>query len=146
MTNLSERTAHLTPQQKRVLLAELLRQRAKLATPSEIPIEYYSFEHSPEYLKLKQQQLEIAQLGISNPFFTPQEGVSNNTTIVGGRELINYATYNYIGMSGDPVVSQAAKEAIDLAALKRLNLSCRKESVKQDILMESGQVWTKQER
>lgn len=113
MTNLSERTAHLTPQQKRVLLAELLRQRAKLATPSEIPIEYYSFEHSPEYLKLKQQQLEIAQLGISNPFFTPQEGVSNNTTIVGGRELINYATYNYIGMSGDPVVSQAAKEAID---------------------------------
>jgi 8-amino-7-oxononanoate synthase len=29
------------------------------------------------------------------------------------RTLINYSTYNYLGMSGDPRVLQAAKEAID---------------------------------
>lgn len=113
MTNTSERIAHLTSTEKRSLLAELLRQKAKLATPSDIPLEYYRFEHYPEYRKLKQQQEEISALGINNPFFTPQEAINSNTTVVAGRELINYATYNYIGMSGDPVVSQAAKDAID---------------------------------
>ncbi len=32
---------------------------------------------------------------------------------MGGRELINFASYNYVGTSGDKAVSQAAKEAID---------------------------------
>ena len=33
--------------------------------------------------------------------------------MVGGRELINFSSFNYIGMSGDPTVAKAAKEAID---------------------------------
>ena len=33
--------------------------------------------------------------------------------MIDGRELINFSSYNYVGMSGDPAVSQAAKEAID---------------------------------
>ena len=52
-------------------------------------------------------------LGGKNPFFTPQDGLTNHLTVVNGQELINYATYNYLGMSGDPLVSQAAKDAID---------------------------------
>ena len=113
MTNISDRTANLSPQQKRDLLAELLRQRATSQTLPDIPPEYYRFELYPEYLKIKQQQQEIAALGINNPFFAPQEGIASNTTIIDGRELINYATYNYLGMSGDPIVSQATKDAID---------------------------------
>ena len=35
-------------------------------------------------------------------------------------ELINFSSYNYLGMSGDPVVVQAAKEAIDQLRHKRL--------------------------
>lgn len=113
MTNISNSTANLSPQQKRDLLGELLRQRATQESPSSIPPEYYRFDLYPEYRKLKQQQQEIAALGINNPFFTPQEGITGNTTIINGRELINYATYNYLGMSGDPIVSQATKDAID---------------------------------
>ncbi|NJL52091.1 MAG: aminotransferase class I/II-fold pyridoxal phosphate-dependent enzyme [Hydrococcus sp. SU_1_0] len=48
-----------------------------------------------------------------NPFFVPQEGIVNDRTTVDGRELINFATYNYIGMCGDPQVTQAAKDATD---------------------------------
>lgn len=113
MSNLSQRTAHLSAPEKRSLLAELLRQKATSQTTPEIPPEYYRFDLYPEYLKLKQQQQEIVALGGKNPFFTPQEGLTNHLTMVNGRELINYATYNYLGMSGDPVVSQAAKDAID---------------------------------
>ncbi|MGL5080593.1 MAG: aminotransferase class I/II-fold pyridoxal phosphate-dependent enzyme [Microcoleaceae cyanobacterium] len=109
----TEQIAHLSPQEKRLLLADLLRQRADSKTTPEIPPEHYRFDLYPEYRKLKQQQQEIAALKLGNPFFLPQEGISSNVTRVRGEELINFATYNYLGMSGDPVVSQAAKDAID---------------------------------
>lgn len=79
----------------------------------EIPLEYYQFAQYPEYQHLQQQLEEIQQLGVKNPFFIPQEGLNNDRTIINGQELINYATYNYLGMSGDPTVSAAAKAAIE---------------------------------
>ena len=80
----------------------------------EIPSENYNFADFPEYKKLQAQQQQVASLGNGNPFFVPQETVVNDKTTVDGRELINFATYNYIGMCGDPTVSQAAKDATDL--------------------------------
>ena len=41
------------------------------------------------------------------------EGITNDRTVIDGRELINFASYNYVGTSGDPLVSAAAKAAID---------------------------------
>lgn len=83
------------------------------AETEDIPVEYYNFDLIPEYLQLQKQLAEIQATGIGNPFFIPQERINNNTTVIGGRELVNYATYNYLGMCGDPMVSNAAKEAID---------------------------------
>ncbi len=80
---------------------------------SDIPLEYYQFAQFPEYKQLQQQLGEIEQRGLGNPFFVPQQGIAKETALIDDRELINYATYNYIGMSGDPVVSQAAQEAIE---------------------------------
>jgi 8-amino-7-oxononanoate synthase len=79
----------------------------------EIPPEHYRFDQYPEYLKLKQnlEMLESTELG--NPFFKVHERVTNDTTVIGGREMINFSSYNYVGMSGDPVVAAAAKAAID---------------------------------
>ena len=34
-----------------------------------------------------------------------------DTTTIGGRKLINFSSYNYVGMSGDPVVTDAAQRA-----------------------------------
>jgi 8-amino-7-oxononanoate synthase len=80
----------------------------------EIPSEHYKFEDFPEYKKLQAQQKQVASLGNGNPFFVPQDKVVNDRTTIDGRELINFATYNYIGMCGDLEVSQAAKDATDL--------------------------------
>ncbi len=82
--------------------------------PSEIPIENYKFAEFPEYKKLLAQQEQVKNLGNGNPFFVPQETIVNDRTTINGRELINFATYNYIGMCGDPQVAQAAKDAIEL--------------------------------
>jgi 8-amino-7-oxononanoate synthase len=79
----------------------------------DIPEQYYRFDRFPEYHKLQAQLDQIQQLGLRNPYFNVQEQVCNDTTVIGGRELINYSSYNYVGMSGDPVVSQAAKDAIE---------------------------------
>ena len=76
--------------------------------------ENYQFEEFPEYKKLKTQQQQVASLGNGNPFFIPQETVVNDRTTINGRELINFATYNYIGMCGDPKVTEAANEATKL--------------------------------
>jgi len=80
----------------------------------EIPLENYKFAEFPEYKKLLAQQEQVKSLGNGNPFFVPQETVVNDRTTINGRELINFATYNYIGMCGAPQVSQAAKDATDL--------------------------------
>lgn len=87
-------------------------QVVKTKTVNILP-EYYRFDLYPKYRQLQQQLAEIKALGINNPYFTVHEKVANNTTLVSGCELINYSTYNYLGMSGDLTVSKAAKEAIE---------------------------------
>ena len=79
----------------------------------DIPVENYQFDQFPEYKKLLAQRKQVEELGNGNPFFIAQEGIVNDRTTVDGRELINFATYNYIGMCGDPQVTQAAKDATD---------------------------------
>ncbi|MCE9528347.1 MAG: AMP-binding protein, partial [Planctomycetales bacterium] len=79
----------------------------------EIPPECYDFSQMPEYRKLKQTMRLLQATGMPNPYFSVHESVARDTTRIGGRELISFATYNYIAMSGDPVVSAAAKDAID---------------------------------
>ena len=80
---------------------------------SEIPSEYYDFAAMPEYQLLKQQMESLQSTGVPNPYFNVHESVTDDTAVIAGREMINFSSYNYLGMSGDPVVAQAAKEAID---------------------------------
>ena len=64
----------------------------------------------PQYLNLKKDLERVEQLG--NPFFEVYDGIARDTIRIGDRELINYSSYNYLGMSGDPIISQAAIDAI----------------------------------
>ncbi len=41
------------------------------------------------------------------------EVIVNNKTQIDGRELLSWSSYNYIGLSGDTRVSEAAKAAVD---------------------------------
>jgi len=51
-------------------------------------------------------------LGLENPFFRPHEGVAGATTRIGNREVINFGSYNYLGLNGDARVQAAAQAAI----------------------------------
>ncbi|WP_231510333.1 aminotransferase class I/II-fold pyridoxal phosphate-dependent enzyme [Fischerella sp. PCC 9605] len=80
---------------------------------AQIPPEYYQLECFPEYTQLQQRLTQIQTLEIPNPYFQVQESITRDCTQIQGRTLINYSTYNYLGLSGEPIVSAAAKEAID---------------------------------
>ena len=79
----------------------------------EIPAEFYRFDLLPGYRHLQQQSEELHRLGIMNPYFNIHEDISDNTILIGERQYINYSGYNYLGLSGDSRISQAAKAAID---------------------------------
>lgn len=71
----------------------------------------YQFAEMAEYKRLRQQATLLSFTGIPNPYFTRHEGITNDRTVIDGRELISWSSYNYLGMSGDPAVTAAACEA-----------------------------------
>lgn len=82
-------------------------------TAANIPEQYYRFHLHPGYQQIRIINDGASRLGIGNPFFKLHEGTAGATTRIDGREYINFASYNYLGLSGHPAVSEAAKNAID---------------------------------
>ena len=83
------------------------------ATDGEIPEQYYRFSLHPGFQQICMINDGAEQLGIANPFFKLHEGIAGASTRIGGREYINYASYNYLALSGCSEVAAAAKVAID---------------------------------
>lgn len=117
----------LTAQVKEKLIQQTLERRLRQAeqpdTPpvsrqeasldGNIPEQYYRFHLHPGYQQLRIISEGASRLGIASPFFRMHDGVACATTRIEGREYINYASYNYLGFSGDPYVTKAAKAAAD---------------------------------
>ncbi len=78
----------------------------------EVPAQDCEFAEFPEYRRIKQQESLLEAVGAENPYFSVHESVVNDTTTIAGREMISFASYNYLGMSGDPVVTKAAQDAV----------------------------------
>ena len=67
-----------------------------------------------EFITYAKRRLGMQDAGIKNPYFVAHDSVLSDTSIVSGREIINLASYNYLGMSGHPRTAEAAKKAIDM--------------------------------
>jgi 8-amino-7-oxononanoate synthase len=78
----------------------------------EIPDEWHKFDRLPEYQQLRLQMQTLQSAGFANPYFSAHEGLTRDTTVINGRKLLSFASYNYLGMSGDPEVTRAAQEAV----------------------------------
>lgn len=78
----------------------------------EVPETDYLFAQSPEYRRLKENFRIAEDTGLPIPFFNVHEGITNDRAQIGGKQYINFCSYNYLGMSGDPVIVQAVQEAV----------------------------------
>lgn len=113
---------------KRARLAELLRKRANGgepapkaalasvktaagAKPAAPAVRGLAFPK--EYPTMKAIFEDRSGGGIGDLLYLESEGINADSTVIAGQSLINFSSYNYIGMSGDPTVSAAAKAAID---------------------------------
>jgi 8-amino-7-oxononanoate synthase len=72
-----------------------------------------SISDFPEVKHLEQRLMEIESAGLKNPYFHVHDGTARNRSIIDGVEMINFSSYNYLGFSGHPEVTAAAKDAID---------------------------------
>ncbi|WP_234825392.1 aminotransferase class I/II-fold pyridoxal phosphate-dependent enzyme [Agrobacterium pusense] len=80
---------------------------------SEVSITPTRFDDLPEYRKLMTHKAISAMAGVENPFYRSHEQAAGATTVIDGRQLINFASYDYIGANTHSQVTEAAKAAID---------------------------------
>ena len=83
----------------------------KSASPLEISDDFVRFDRQPGYQQLSMMQQAGAAFGVPEPFFRVHEGCAGATTRIEGRELVNFASYNYLNYSRHPEVVKAAVDA-----------------------------------
>ncbi len=72
-----------------------------------------SSDQMREYEAVLDRIKSLEMAGSKNPYFSVVDAVDGNKIDSAGAELIDFARFNYLGMSGDPQVTEAAKQAID---------------------------------
>jgi len=77
------------------------------------PLAAPPLDQIPTYLKVKHLLSYFDVFGLDNPFHRTRDDLSVDCTTINGRRCMNFAGYNYLGLSGHPDVSAAAKAAID---------------------------------
>src|SRR5690606_36833933 len=78
-----------------------------------LPEEHFRFNQHPGYRQLRILNEGAARMGVHSPFFKVHDGIAGAQTTIEGRQYINFASYDYLGMSGAPEVINAAKAALD---------------------------------
>jgi len=83
------------------------------AQPDEEIVPITRFEDTPEYQAFQKRIQALMAEGDDNPYFVCHESPLRDKSLMAGKEVLNFGSYNYTGMSGRPEVMEAAKAAID---------------------------------
>lgn len=112
----------LDPDEQKLLLERLQpgklmggqdKNRSRRNAPA-VPERFGLFSELPEYKQLQVQRLIAERMQIMNPFFTCHDTLAKGRTRIRGKEFLNFATYDYVGLNGHPEVNAAAREAMKL--------------------------------
>ena len=111
-----------TSRAKQRLVEELLAARSRRASKSQAskpasqerrqPKSTYGLDSIPGFRQVALQKSAADMLNLENPFFQCHDGLAGATTSIGGRKVLNFASYNYLGLNGHPEVNAAAEAAV----------------------------------
>ena len=73
----------------------------------------FDFSTLEEVRQLKIHRAAADILKIESPFFRSHDVRAGARTVIGGKEYINFSSYDYCGLNGDPRVTGAARAAMD---------------------------------
>jgi 8-amino-7-oxononanoate synthase len=83
------------------------------ADPGRATAKFTDFTTLPGYEELLLQRSIGEKLGLVNPYFRMHDGRNAAHSMMGGRDVLNFSSYDYLGLNGHPEVVEAAKAAID---------------------------------
>jgi 8-amino-7-oxononanoate synthase len=71
------------------------------------------FSTLPGYDELRAMRSIGAKFGVGSPYFRVHDGRAEGQTVIAGKSVLNFSSYDYLGLNGHPEVIEAAKAAID---------------------------------
>lgn len=110
----ASRNGRLSADAKAALLNRM-RSTAPAAAVAAAATPHYdtAFATLPGFEQMKLMRAATTAFGVANPFFRTHEGRAGATSVIDGKEVINFASYDYLGLNGAPEVMAAAREAVD---------------------------------
>ena len=78
----------------------------------EVKEEWINPAEWPGYKDLELRFQMVEAMGLQNPYFDLHEGTARDTSMIAGREVINFSSYNYLGLSGDERVQRDVTAAM----------------------------------
>ncbi len=73
---------------------------------------YTRVDSLPGFMEMQVQAAAAERFGVENPYFRTHEAIAGATSIIDGREVINFSSYNYLDLNGHPKVIEAATQAL----------------------------------
>jgi acyl-CoA synthetase (AMP-forming)/AMP-acid ligase II/7-keto-8-aminopelargonate synthetase-like enzyme len=86
---------------------------AVLATADEIPSETYRIAEFPECVEVRRSLETVESVGSPRRRRDPRRLTARDELLPPNERFIDFSSTNYLGMSGHPAVSDAAKEAVN---------------------------------
>ncbi len=113
-TTLGELTAHVGEQLGAKPTAQAPTPQAP-ALPASEPAAVepeYRIADFPEVKAIAERLDGARALGLSNPYFLINDGVTRDTSVIDGADVLCFSSYNYLGLSGHPAVVAAVQDAV----------------------------------
>lgn len=82
----------------------------RTARPSIAP-EWLQFDSLPGYTEIRVHQAVAQKIGLGDVFYVCHDGLAADTTTINGKRLLNFSSYDYLGLNGDKRVLHAAERA-----------------------------------